>query len=139
LAKALTFLFRDSTGELAALPPGESEVFCFLAGGVEIAGDEPKSDDVGLFGVEGCEGAFGGRALPIKLLARVEEKSWRITYKYYKTILLTVFYHCATFSSKNKNSRRGNASNFDQFLKCVEVAHLAGSPKAWWHIAYRFL
>ncbi len=56
----------------------ESEVFCFLAGGAEISGDEPKSDDgtrVGFFGVEGCDNP-AGCALPIEVLARVQGESW---------------------------------------------------------------
>jgi hypothetical protein len=42
-----------SLGELATISLGESEVFCFLADEAELAGDEPKSDGVPLFGVSG--------------------------------------------------------------------------------------
>jgi hypothetical protein len=45
LAEVLTAWFRNSISELATLPPGESVVFCLLAGG-ELAGDEPKSNGV---------------------------------------------------------------------------------------------
>jgi hypothetical protein len=55
LAEFLAALFRDSISELATLPPGESVVFCLLAGG-ELAEDEPKSNGVCFFGVVGCEG-----------------------------------------------------------------------------------
>ena len=55
-----------------------------------MAGDEPKSDGVGFFGVKGWDSPLGGCALPVKLLARAEGKSWRRTQKEYKTILLTV-------------------------------------------------
>ncbi len=77
--KALTIVFRDSRGELATLLAGESEVFCFLAGGMKMAGDEPKSDGtgVGFCGVEGRDNP-PGCALPIDVLAREEGVSWRI-------------------------------------------------------------
>jgi hypothetical protein len=55
LAEFLATLFRDSISELATLPPGESVVFCLLSGG-ELAGDEPKSNEVCFFGVVGCDG-----------------------------------------------------------------------------------
>jgi hypothetical protein len=55
LTKFLTVLFRCSPGELAALPRGESVVFCFLADGgepaEEPARDKSKSNWFGLFGV----------------------------------------------------------------------------------------
>jgi hypothetical protein len=47
----VTAWLRYNIGELATLLLGESEVFCFLAGGAELAGDEPKSDSVGFLGV----------------------------------------------------------------------------------------
>ena len=56
---------------------GEFEIFCLLAGGVEVAADEPGFDSaeffsVRLLGVEGCDSPLGGVALPIKLLARAK-------------------------------------------------------------------
>jgi hypothetical protein len=42
-------------GELATLPPRESEVFCFLADEAELAGEEPKSDRIGFLGVVGFD------------------------------------------------------------------------------------
>jgi len=67
LAEALTVLFRDSSGELANLRAGESEIFCLLAGGVEIAGDEPRFDGIGVvfLGVDVCD-RLPGCALPRK-------------------------------------------------------------------------
>lgn len=52
LTEAEAAWLRRNTGELATMLPGESVVFCFLAGG-ESAGDEPKFND--FFGVEGCD------------------------------------------------------------------------------------
>jgi hypothetical protein len=40
-------------GELATFPPGESEVFCFLADEAELAGEEP--DSIGFLGVVGFD------------------------------------------------------------------------------------
>ena len=68
MAKALASVSRDMS-EL-----GEFEIFCLLAGGVEVAADEPGFDSadffgVRLLGVEGCDSPLGCGP-PIKLLAR---------------------------------------------------------------------
>jgi hypothetical protein len=73
-AGALIILFRRNKGELATILANESKIFCFLADGVKIAGDEPKSDD-------GTSGVFFGAEGPlryplaIEVLARVYGES----------------------------------------------------------------
>jgi hypothetical protein len=55
LTKILAVVFRYSLGELAALPRGESVVFCFLVDegepAEESAGDEPKLNGFSFSGV----------------------------------------------------------------------------------------
>ncbi len=70
-------------------PAGESVVFRFLADGAEMAGDEPNSDGVDVFGVEAWDGVLGGCALPVKLLARAEGEGRR------RNIRLFYLQYCA--------------------------------------------